>query len=158
MNAGFTTMVKNKIEIDKKEIDKIIIDLRGCLGGTLDEMAKFADLFLKKKIIIAEIKSRNILYNKTFISEKKELIPNAQIVVLIDNWTSSGAEIVAGIIQENGRGILVGEKTSASGNIQKVFPFLNYYIKLTVAELFIGKDHNVERSSVIPDFEILNTD
>lgn len=158
LNADFTTRVKNKIEIDKKEIDKIIIDLRGCLGGTLDEMANFADLFLKKEIIIAEIKSRNNLYNITFISEKEELISDAQIIVLIDNWTSSGAEIVAGIIQKTGRGILIGEKTSASGNIQKVFPFLNYSIKLTVAELFIGKDQNVERSSVIPDYEILNTD
>ena len=158
MNKGFTSRVEERIKEDSGKIEKIIIDLRGTLGGRLDEMLEFADLFLQKGIAIAKVESRVVDFNEVHMSQRNELIPTAKVIVLIDNWTSSLAEVVAGIVQISNRGIIIGEKSNGTGAMQSLLPYIDYYVKFNVSELYIGNNNALNGVGIIPDIEIINTE
>jgi len=105
----------------------IILDLRRNPGGYLVESLSMADLFLERGQTLASTKSRapgqpNTISEESWQARLPARIPDKTIVVLVDGYTASAAEIVAGALQDHDRAAVLGNRTFGKGVVQTVLP------------------------------------
>lgn len=105
----------------------IILDLRRNPGGYLVESLSMADLFLDRGKTLARTVSRtpgqpNKTVEESWDSRLPARIPDKTLVVLVDRYTASAAEIVAGSLQDHDRAVVLGERTFGKGVVQTVLP------------------------------------
>jgi C-terminal peptidase prc len=132
----------------------LVLDLRGNSGGLLKEGIKIADRFVAQGTIVT-VKSRR--QRDEVHGAKPEDTWDMPLVVLVDDGAASASEIVASAIQENDRGLVVGDRTFGKASVQTLFsPLLrdDYYIKLTVARYYSPKGRTLQVIGVVPDVEI----
>jgi carboxyl-terminal processing protease len=104
----------------------LIIDLRRNPGGFLDESLMLADLFLEPGSTLASTVQRtpgraaNEPEEEAFRDQWPERVPDLPIVVLVDGYTASGAEILAGALQDYDRAVVLGDRTFGKGVVQTV--------------------------------------
>jgi len=109
-------------EIDGKNINKLILDLRDNPGGTVSEVVKIAERFVPKGLITKlDFKSETI-EDEEYYSENENL--KYELVVLVNESSASASEILAGAIQDTGVGVLVGTNTYGKGKVQNIYPIL----------------------------------
>ena len=127
----------NNLVIDNN-IKGVILDLRGNGGGLLNEAVSIVNIFVPKNKIIVTTKgkvSRNTHEHRT-----RNIGTNTQIplVVLVNDYSASASEIVAGAIQDLDRGVVIGEKTFGKGLVQNILDLpYGAKMKLTVAKYYI---------------------
>ena len=115
----------------------VILDLRRNPGGFLDEALMLADVFLERGQTLASLRSRQPGSEAGEVSEESwnaripPRIPDRPIVILVDDFTASAAEIVAGALQDYDRALVVGERTFGKGVVQTVMD-LPYGHKLRI--------------------------
>ena len=133
----------------------IIIDLRGNPGGILDQGLAVADIFLDGGHEIASVRGRGMM-SQQFVAKGKPKMPNIPLVVMVDGYTASASEIVAGALQDHDRALVVGTTSFGKGLVQTVFPLEGgYALKLTTAKWFtpvgrsIQKDRKSEATEVL---------
>jgi carboxyl-terminal processing protease len=105
----------------------IILDLRRNPGGYLVESLNMADLFLDRGQTLASTRSRspgvsNLSSEESYRARLPARIPGKPIVVLVDEYTASAAEIVAGALQDHDRAVVLGARTFGKGVVQTVLP------------------------------------
>ncbi len=106
----------------------LIIDLRRNPGGFLDESLMLADLFLEPGSTLASTVQRipgedvSEQNRDSYGDRWPQLVPELPIVVLVDGFTASGAEILAGALQDYDRAVVLGQRTFGKGEIQTVMP------------------------------------
>jgi carboxyl-terminal processing protease len=106
----------------------LIIDLRGNPGGFLDESLMLADLFLKPGSTLASTVQRapggsaDAPETDSYGDRWPQLVPDLPIVILVDQFTASGAEILAGALQDYDRATVLGQRTFGKGVVQTVMP------------------------------------
>ena len=138
-------------DLKKNGAAYIILDLRDNPGGTLEEAIAVSSIFTKKDpIVIQESKEEKKVFGS--LSESDESIP---LVVLINNGSASGSEIVAACLKSHKRAILMGEKTYGKGSVQAVAPISSEdpdkgAIKLTIAKFLGPKDEIIDGKGVEP--------
>ena len=119
---------KTLFEINKflknKKVKGLLLDLRGNPGGIFEQSVKIADLFLNKGLIVS-YKIKTEKKAKKFPAHYSNTLPNFPLVVLIDEYSASASEIVAGSLKDHKRATLVGRKTFGKGSIQNVFHLNN---------------------------------
>jgi len=104
-------------EMETKGLKSLVVDLRGNPGGLLNAAVRVARVFLgRKKIVTVKSRTGDSIEYSSF-REAHRLIP---MIVLIDRGSASASEILAGAIKDNGRGILLGEKSFGKGSVQTV--------------------------------------
>ncbi len=96
----------------------LIVDLRDNPGGFLDQSVQVADMFLKDGVVLYE-RSKNG-DEQVFRSDDRGVAQDVPLVVLVNGGSASAAEIVAGAIQDRGRGVLIGETTFGKGSVQQI--------------------------------------
>ncbi len=102
--------------------ESLVLDLRGNPGGFLDQAIRVAESFLPRGKTILSVRGRGgRATDKNWISEEDQPEP-FPVVVLIDDGSASASEIVAGAIQDNDRGLIVGEPSFGKGLVQSIFP------------------------------------
>lgn len=117
----------------KQGLQSLILDLRGNSGGYLNTAINICDEFLKNKEMIVYTEGRKIPINKIYATEKGSF-ETGELVILIDDWSASASEIVAGAIQDNDRGWIVGRRSFGKGLVQQQFSLSdNSSLQLTVA-------------------------
>ncbi len=125
------------VNILKKDgLEKIILDLRGNSGGYLDQAGNIVDEFLDagKMIVYTEGKSHK---RQDYYSTRRGLCKDMGVIVLIDTWSASASEIVAGAIQDNDRGIIIGRRSFGKGLVQNEFELKdNSFVRLTIARYY----------------------
>lgn len=127
----------------------IILDLRGNPGGLLHSAVESADEFLSKGPI-ATIHGRHKDSHQYFKS-KPQPLGKQPMVVLVDEWSASGAEIVTSALQENGRALVVGNVTFGSGTVQTVKPLPNAgALLLTWGEVLTAGYYRLDKRGVMP--------
>ncbi len=139
---------------EKNNYKSLIIDVRGNPGGLLDTVARTADFFLSDGVIVST-KSRIKSENEVFNAKRSILVPkNIPIAVLIDKGSASAAEILAGALKDTGRGVLIGETSFGKGSVQKILPFHDGGVKLTIAKYYTPSGVNIDKIGIDPDVEV----
>ncbi|KAF0151483.1 MAG: carboxyl-terminal protease [Ignavibacteria bacterium] len=130
----------------KKEIKSLVMDLRGNPGGLLDAAIDVSEKFLKKGQHIVTVKGRDSLNVKNSYSLEEPILPDANIVLLIDESTASAAEIVAGALQDHDRAIVVGTNSFGKGLVQTIIPLPhNNSLKLTTARYYTPSGRSIQK-------------
>ncbi|HEY3582477.1 MAG TPA: S41 family peptidase [Pyrinomonadaceae bacterium] len=163
-NDGDAADVKARLQdLMKQGAQKIVIDLRATAGGSLNEAATVANLFIKDGVI-AETIGREGKALKTFSADPKEAIFTGPVVALIDTGTAGAAEVVASALIERNRGQVVGEKSFGAGTEQQLFQLRggDGLLLTTVkwassnGKTFLGEDR--AHSGVAPSVEVKSQD
>ncbi len=118
--TGQIEAVLNRWTLDPPKA--LVIDLRDCPGGFLDEGIRAADLFLLPGSPISYTRGRLAGESVTYRALTPARMPMLPVAVLVDSLTASSAELFAGALQGNGRAVLVGEPTYGKRTIQRIQP------------------------------------
>lgn len=146
-------------DLIKQGAQKMVVDMRGTAGGSIDEAVAVANLFIKEGTI-AQTSGREGKTLKTFTADPKAAIFAGPVVALIDAGTAGAAEVVASALLERNRGQIVGEKSFGAGAEQQLFTLrggdglLLTTIKWASAsgKPFLGEDRS--HSGVTPSVEV----
>ena len=131
----------------------LIIDLRRNPGGFLDESLMLADLFLKPGSTLASTVQRipgsapGEMSTDSFDDRWPQLVPDLPMVILVDRFTASGAEILAGALQDYDRAIVLGERSFGKGVVQTVMPLPgNRRLRFTTGSWHTPLGRSLQRS------------
>jgi carboxyl-terminal processing protease len=115
---------------------KLILDLRGNGGGYMDEATKIADEFLDEGKLIVYTEGRAQPRHNIYSTPDGECI-NTEILILIDELSASASEIIAGAIQDNDRGLILGRRSFGKGLVQQQTIFNDgSALRLTIARYY----------------------
>lgn len=144
------------MKLHQQGMKSLIIDLRGNPGGLLTTAISLSDKFLPSGTIVST-KGRNREDNSKEIA-KYEQTWSVPLVVLIDRNSASASEIFAAAIQENGRGLIIGEKSYGKGTVQTLFPLQTCQaaLRLTTAKFYSPQGHEMAGVGVTPDIKVAN--
>ncbi len=131
----------------------IIFDMRDNGGGFLDQAVAVADIFLSEGIVLHERSSDDI--DKTFDSDSGDLGEALPLVVLVNAGSASASEIVAGAVQDRGRGTIIGEQTFGKGSVQLVHALSDgSELRVTMARWYTPDNTSISDEGITPDIEI----
>ncbi len=133
-------------QLNQQGMQKLILDLRGNGGGYLKAAIDVADEFLsnKKLIVFTEGKNRPKEY---YYATSKGISEEQSLVVLIDEWSASASEIIAGAIQDNDRGTVIGRRSFGKGLVQEQFNLSDgSAVRLTVARYHTPTGRCIQKS------------
>jgi carboxyl-terminal processing protease len=126
----------------------LILDLRTNPGGLLDQGVSISDLFLPQGSAIVETRARNPRDNVTFRARSAELFGGMPIVVLVDEYSASAAEIVAGALQDHDRALVIGASTFGKGSVQTLFPLSGgNFLKMTTGRWYTPVGRSIQRDA-----------
>jgi carboxyl-terminal processing protease len=133
----------------------LILDLRSNQGGLLEAAYHIADAFISDGVIVST-KGRKTEFDDQYPAHPKTLCdPKIPLVVLVDEYSASASEIVAGAIKDTGRGILVGTKTYGKGVVQKRYPLARIgAISLTISSYYTPNGTSIDKSGISPQVSI----
>ncbi len=136
------------------ELRGLVLDLRHNPGGLLDQAVKVADRFLLDGVIVTT-KGRGGRHVEVERAHAKDTEPNYPLVVLVDGGTASASEIVAGALQDAGRGLLVGTQTFGKGSVQTVIELEDGSgLKLTIARYYTPSGRSIQEKGITPDIQV----
>jgi len=133
-------------KLDEQGMRQLILDLRGNPGGLLDQAIDVAGEFLPRGQVVVSVKGRTE-YSDPVVYKSSDSEPSTvPLVILINRNTASASEIVAGAIQDHGRGLIVGETSFGKGLVQRIFqlPF-NTGLTLTTARYYTPYGRSLQR-------------
>jgi len=124
----------------------LVLDLRENPGGLLDEGVAVSDLFLDRNDEIVETRSRIEDQNYTFRAETADRFPGLPIVVLVNTYSASASEIVAGALQDHDRAVILGVTTFGKGSVQTLYQLPEgNHLKLTTAGWYTPSGRSISR-------------
>lgn len=136
-------------ELEKEQIDGLIIDLRDNGGGSLLEANQLTDLFIDEGPVVQILDSdMNINQQNQAVNP---LLYGGPLVVLVNHLSASASEIFAGAIQDYRRGIIVGDQTFGKGTVQTLLPLYVGKLKITEAKFYRVSGDSTQNRGVIPD-------
>ncbi|MES2785526.1 MAG: S41 family peptidase [Pseudomonadota bacterium] len=135
----------------------VVLDLRGNPGGLLREAVKVADAFLTQGEIVS-LRSSTTPKGRAWQADAGELLAGLPMVVLVDSRSASASELVADALQQHGRAIVMGQRSTGKGTVQTTFMLgdLKGALKLTTAIYQGPSGETVDSRGVEPDVEILD--
>lgn len=140
-------------EIKNKNIKSLIIDLRYNGGGIVNEALEIADLMVPKDDILLITKDKN--EEEEITKAKKDQEINIPIVVLVNEYSASASEILAGILKEDINATLIGKKTYGKGVIQTVYTLSDRSgLKITTNEYYTPKRNKINKVGIEPTIEV----
>ena len=129
---------KGMEDLKAKGATKLILDLRDNPGGLLDEAVNISNLFIPKDTLVVSTKSKVAGWNKKYIALNPAYDVHIPVAILVSGRSASASEIVAGVLQDYDRGVLVGQKSFGKGLVQTTRPLsYNSQLKVTIAKYYI---------------------
>ncbi len=155
--SKFQSMVTQLLQ---EPLDGIILDLRNNPGGFLDAAVDVADMWVELESPIVEerfSKTKGRTTN-TYYARKRAVLKGVPTIVLINEGSASGSEIVAGALQDYQLATLIGATTFGKGSVQDFREFRDgSALKLTIAHWYTPEGRNIDAEGIIPDAEVLLT-
>lgn len=140
-------------DLEAQGAEKFILDLRNNTGGLVSEAYKIANFFIPKgkDVLITEYADGTKDTSQTVANN----ITDKDLVLLVNEYSASASEILAGALKDNERATIVGTTTYGKGVIQQVYPLLDgSVLKLTIAEYFTPKGTKIHEIGLEPDYEV----
>ena len=143
--TSYSEMRNAIMKLREEGLRGIIIDLRGNGGGFLDQAILIANEFLPENSLIVYTEDRFGEQIKEY-SRGNGGSTDLEIVILVDETSASSSEILAGAIQDNDRGVIIGRRTFGKGLVQSQIPFTDgSAIRLTVARYYTPSGRSIQR-------------
>jgi len=159
-NEKANTGLADAISALEKEADGklpgIILDLRGNPGGLLDQSIKVSSAFLDGGEIVST-RGRSSADTERYNGERGELAKGLPLIILIDGASASASEIVAGAVQDRGRGLIVGMTSFGKGSVQSVIPLRggrDGALRLTTQRYYTPSGRSIQGTGIDPDIYI----
>ena len=135
--AASIEVKKALTELKTSGATQIILDLRGNPGGLLNEAVNISNIFIPKSKLVVSTKGKVSEWNTKYITELMPDDLTIPLVVLVSGRSASASEIVAGVIQDYDRGVVVGQRSYGKGLVQttRELPY-NSQIKVTTAKYY----------------------
>ncbi|MEZ5000740.1 MAG: S41 family peptidase [Bacteroidales bacterium] len=125
---------------------KLILDLRSNPGGVMDPAIRISDEFLEDGKLIVYTEGR-ASRREDMISTARGIFTDGDLVILVDEMSASGSEILAGAIQDNDRGTIIGRRTFGKGLVQEPVMFNDgSAMRLTIARYYTPTGRSIQRS------------
>lgn len=140
-------------QLKKQGMTALVIDLRDNGGGYLEKAVEVIDELLKDKELIVFTKNRKGIIDKTFATSDG-IFENGKVFVLIDENSASASEILAGAIQDNDRGIVVGRRSFGKGLVQREMGFEDgSAVRLTTSRYYTPSGRSIQKPYTKGDLE-----
>ena len=124
---------------------KVVLDLRGNPGGLLNEAVNISNIFVPKGQLVVNTVGKIEETNATYKALNDALDTQIPLVVLTNSSSASASEIVAGVIQDYDRGVLVGQRSFGKGLVQRTLPLsYNSQMKVTIAKYYIPSGRSIQ--------------
>jgi carboxyl-terminal processing protease len=126
----------------------LVLDLRSNPGGLLESAIDVASLFLPKGTLIVSDRGRTKESTQEFRSTGEPAFGSGRLAVLVNGYSASASEIVAGAIQDHDRGVIVGDTTFGKGLVQNLVPISqNVSLKITTAKYYTPSGRCIQRQT-----------
>ncbi|MCE9681797.1 S41 family peptidase [Halomonas alkalisoli] len=136
-------------------LDGLILDLRNNPGGVLQAAVAVADAFLEGGLVVYT-EGRLPDTEMSFSASRETAAPDVSLVVLINGGSASAAEIVAGALQDQRRGVIMGTESFGKGSVQQIMPLGNGEgLKLTTALYYTPNGRSIQALGIEPDVEVV---
>ncbi|MDR5868632.1 S41 family peptidase [Halomonas koreensis] len=133
----------------------LVLDLRNNPGGVLQAAVDVADAFLDDGLIVYT-EGRLADSAMRFSAGEATAAPEVPLVVLINGGSASAAEIVAGALQDQRRGVVMGTESFGKGSVQQIMPLGDdEALKLTTARYFTPGGRSIQAQGIAPDVEVV---
>ncbi len=141
----YKEMMEKVNSLSQQGMKKLILDLRGNPGGYLHIANQMCDEFLKKGELIVFTEGRNRAKEETFATNNGQL-ENIKVIALIDEGSASASEIVAGALQDNDRGKIIGRRSFGKGLVQEQIPMQDgSVIRLTTQRYYTPSGRCIQK-------------
>ena len=132
-------------------LNGLVLDLRNNPGGVLSATVGISDAFLNDGLIVYT-DGREEDSRLRYTASRGDIMEGAPIVVLVNGGSASASEIVAGAMQDHGRGVVMGSKTFGKGSVQTIQNLPNGgAVKLTTARYFTPSGRSIQAQGIEPD-------
>jgi carboxyl-terminal processing protease len=153
-NARATAEVRSALDqLLKSKPRGLILDLRGNPGGYLHVADEIGSEFVPDGLLVIERSSDG--QETRHQAQRGGRATQIPLVVLVDQGSASAAEIVAGAIQDHGRGVLVGEQTFGKGSVQLTEQLSDGSgLQITIRRWYTPNDHQIDGKGLTPDIQV----
>ena len=156
-DSDFDKAIRTLEEESNKDLRGLILDLRNDPGGLLDQAVKIADRFLDSGVIVS-VEGRKEDQKMKFSAQAQDTLPPYPLIVLVNEGSASASEIVAGAIQDQGRGVILGTQTFGKASVQTIFPLRDGAgLRLTTARYYTPKGRSIQATGITPDIVVKPT-
>ena len=157
---GATTArdLKDALEkLEKKDVIGYVLDVRNNPGGYLTAAIDVSDAFLDAGEIVSTRGKEKTDIERVH-AKAGDLANGKPVVVLINHGSASASEIVAGAIQDNGRGLVMGSQSFGKGSVQQQKPLGDgTAIHITIARYYTPSGRSIQNEGITPDVEVLHS-
>jgi carboxyl-terminal processing protease len=139
-------------------IKGLVIDLRRNPGGLLDQAVKISDMFLTDGTIVTTM-GRDQKNKEVMSATKKGKYTYFPLILLMNEYSASASEILAGALQDNKRALVMGERSFGKGSVQSVVKLGDGSgLKLTVARYYTPSGKSIQAEGITPDIDVEDVD
>lgn len=142
----------------KHKMKGYILDLRDNPGGLLLAATEIADVFLPRNMVIVSTKGRiKEEDDEVYKTREGDLLNGIPLIILINGGSASASEVLAGAIQDNGRGVLIGETSFGKASVQSVFNLASRpeeALLLTTAHYYTPSSKMIHGRGIDPDIDV----
>jgi carboxyl-terminal processing protease len=139
--------------LQKEDVRAYVLDLRDDGGGYVNSALDISSKFINSNPLLT-IEERGS--HTTTVDSGADALPPKPMAILVNRYTASASEITAGALQDNGIGVLVGEKTFGKGVMQSLTPLPDgAAIKITTAHYLTPKNHDINLKGIEPDYVVV---
>jgi carboxyl-terminal processing protease len=125
---------------------RLLIDVRGNPGGYMNKVDEILDMLIGGNLILTKAVSGNPENNIQYYSKNGDFLEKIPVVVLIDENSASGSELLAGVIQDYDRGIVVGKLSYGKGSVQKIWSMNDSSgFKLTIGKYYTPSGRDIQK-------------
>ncbi len=151
--TSYTELLQAMMRLRTEGMSKLLLDLRGNAGGYLDQAILIANEFLHKGQLIVYTEDRNHQQVKEY-ADGNGTAQETEVAVLIDEGSASSSEILAGALQDNDRGTIVGRRSFGKGLVQRQIPYADgSALRLTTARYYTPTGRSIQKPYTIGDDE-----
>lgn len=158
-NGSASDLAREILRLKKDNISGLILDLRGNGGGYMHEALGIAGLFINEGVLALQ-KTKGDRKPRYLKDPNRGVVYDGKLIVLVNQFSASASELLAGTLQQYNRAIIVGSTTYGKGTMQQVYPLdsiaeirqeNNFYVKVTMGKFYMidKKTHQVK--GIVPD-------
>jgi len=160
--SSFSKLTEKQLKKHLKQaklegVTGFILDLRGNPGGLLNQSVKVASHFLFKGRMVVYTQGRSEDDYHEYRSLYKESFYKMPVAVLINQYSASASEIVAGALRDSGNALLIGENSYGKGSVQTIFRVSDGSgVRLTTSKYFTPAGADITKNGIVPEINIIN--